>query len=367
MFTDYLFGAGAVAQILAQGAIFWSSPKRSLGKCPALSVVICGRNAQTEWEKNFPYWMRCRVSGQVEFILVDDDSNDNSLKVLESFSHQDERIRVVHLRAKKRPGKRDALQLGLTHASHPQVFVTDADCRPDSPQFLEQLMEILGPEPALFIGNGTLLPGREISSAFAAAEADRLGRMNFAALPWIGFLTAVGRNMGYPRDIGLAALRYSARFSTVGGDDDLALPFLVQRCRIKRYSPSPRTESDAPETFKAWSIQKHRHWATAPHYPRHIKAIFISRWMLLALNTLAWFFIPFQTSTPLTALILFGWLIQFLALGYWQVRYRGLTNLSPRTALLFILAELLAIFVPLWLLVQGAKSGNTTWTLPPEP
>ncbi|MDA0309769.1 MAG: glycosyltransferase [Bacteroidetes bacterium] len=368
MLTDYLFGAGAVAQMVAQGAIFFSNPQRGLGKCPALSVVICGRNAEQDWKKNFPEWMRCKASGQVEFILVDDDSQDNSLRILDEFSSQDERVRVVRLTGKKRPGKRDALRLGLTAASHPQVFVTDADCRPDSPQFLEQLMEILGPEPALFIGNGTLMPGLSISSIFAAADADRLGRMNFAALPWIGYITAVGRNMAYPRDIGLAALRYSSRFSTVGGDDDLALPFLVQRCRIKRYSPSPRTESDAPETYGAWRIQKHRHWTTAPHYPTRIKAVFLSRWLVLAINTLALISIPFQTSTPLIACILLGWLIQFLALGYWQIRFRGLNRLPFKTGLLFLLAELLAIFVPLWLLVYGSKkNGNTPWTLPPQP
>jgi hypothetical protein len=89
--------------------------------------------------------------------------------------------------------------------------------------------------------------------------------------------------------------------------------------------------------------------------------------LVLAINTLAFISIPFQTSTPLIACILLGWLIQFLALGYWQIRFRGLNRLTFKTGLLFLLAELLAIFVPIWLLVYGSKKGNTPWTLPPQP
>ena len=195
MILESLFGLAGFFQILAQAALFFFRPKKGEGICPRLSIVICGRNAELDWKQNLPSWLECKSSNLVEFILVDDGSSDASLSLLNGFAETDERIRVVRIVSKQSPGKRDALLLGLSHASHAQVFVTDADCKPDSPGFIQELMHILGHEPSLFVGNGVLKPGHCFASVLATADADRLARMNFSALPFLGFTTAVGRNM----------------------------------------------------------------------------------------------------------------------------------------------------------------------------
>ena len=361
MILESLFGLAGFFQILAQAALFFFRPKKGEGVCPRLSIVICGRNAELDWKQNLPSWLECKSSNPVEFILVDDGSTDASLSLLNGFAERDERIRVVRIVSKQSPGKRDALLLGLSHASHAQVFVTDADCKPDSPHFIQELMHILGHEPSLFVGNGVLKPGHRFASVLATSDADRLARMNFSALPFLGFTTAVGRNMAYPREIGLSALRYSRKFGTAGGDDDLALPFLLSRCRNKRYAIGPYTLSDAPKSMQDWGQQKQRHYTTAPHYPLPIQLLFSLRWALIAINTIGLFALPFIPSSFVVGLVLSGWFVQLGAALSWAFRFRFSRQMTLVGMGIYLLAEILAIFVPFLILIQKSSPKNKTW------
>jgi len=365
MILEYLLGLAGFVQVLVQGSLFFFRSKGGNGTCPGLSVVICGRNAALEWQQNLYDWLACKTNQKVEFVVVDDASTDASLAVLNSFAKYDARIRVFKVDSKKSPGKRDALMLGLSQAKYGQVFVTDADCKPDSSRFLQELMDILGAEPALFVGNGLLKPGNSMASILAASEADRLARMNFSGLPWIGFTSAVGRNMAYPREIGLAALRYSKKFGIAGGDDDLALPFLVSRCQNKRYAFKPCTLSEAPRNLQEWALQKQRHWKTAPYYPFQIKAIFSGRWMLLAANTLGLIYLPFLSNPIALGFILSGWSVQVFSTLSWTLAFSSVRKLSSKTLLVYLLAELLAIFVPVLILLQKPTLKSRTWNLIP--
>ncbi|MBM3169982.1 MAG: glycosyltransferase [Bacteroidetes bacterium] len=361
MILEYLLGLAGFVQVLVQGALFFFRPKVGHGTCPGLSVVVCGRNAEFDWKRNLDLWLACKTTQPVEFVLIDDASTDASLAFLNSLACQEGRVRVLSIDSKSSPGKRDALALGLSQAKFQQVFVTDADCRPDSPTFLQELMDILGAEPALFVGNGLLISSNSLASNVAMAEADRLARMNFSGLPWIGFTTAVGRNMAYPKETGLAALRYSKKFGTAGGDDDLGLPFLVSRCQNKRFGYKPSTLSDAPATFQDWALQKQRHWKTAPHYPFPIKAVFVLRWLLLGANTLGLIVLPFFHSKIAMGLVLAGWSIQLFSTFLWVYVFASIRKPTPKALWVYLMAELLAIFVPVLILLQKPTNTSKTW------
>jgi len=362
MILECLLGFAGFVQVLVQGAFFLFRPKVGSGTCPGLSVIVCGRNAEIEWKRNLRHWLACKTKQPVEFVLVDDASTDSSLSVLKSVAMMDDRVQVLGLETKANPGKREALTLGLSQAKYRQVFVTDADCRPESPHFLQELMDILGAEPALFVGNGLLVPTNSMASIVATAEADRLARMNFSGLPWIGFTTAVGRNMAYPKEIGLAALRYSKKFGTAGGDDDLALPFLVSRCQNQRFGFKPCTLSDAPKNWQEWALQKRRHWKTAPHYPFSIKVVFLARLILLSANTLGLICLPILNSPVVLGLVLGGWSIQIFSAFTWIYAFRSYRKPTSKALFLYLMAELLAIFVPAFILVQKPAFTNKTWS-----
>lgn len=362
MILEYLLGSAGFVQVLVHGALFFFRPQKGEGLCPGLSVVVCGRNAASHWKQNLPKWLECKTKEPVEFVLVDDASQDDSWTLLNEFAELDNRIKVLRLPKKQSLGKRDALTLGISHASHAQIFATDADCQPDTSNFLRALMEILGAEPGLFVGNGLLKSGKSVASLVATAEADRLARMNFAALPFLGFTTALGRNMAYPKETGLAALRYSKKFGTAGGDDDLGLPLLVSRCKNKRYAYRPCTLSNAPNTFGEWVQQKKRHWKTAPHYPWPIQVLFSCRWLLLAVNTIGLFSLPFLQQPLVLLLIAAGWALQLGSTLFWVFAHQKLRKDLPQALFVYLMAEILAIFVPIVVLLYPSSQGNSTWS-----
>jgi len=98
---------------------------------PNTSVVICVRNG----EKSLPYILNDLKNqvyeGDIEFIIVDDDSVDNSKIIIKEFCKADNRFKYtssnkgnISLKYKKR-----ALDAGISESKYDYLLFTDVDCR----------------------------------------------------------------------------------------------------------------------------------------------------------------------------------------------------------------------------------------------
>lgn len=90
-----------------------------------VSVVIAVYNA----EKYLPQALNSLINQtltNIEIICVDDGSSDDSVKILDSFSEQDERIKVV-LNKEQSDGAALARNIGISHASGECLIVLDSD------------------------------------------------------------------------------------------------------------------------------------------------------------------------------------------------------------------------------------------------
>ena len=64
-----------------------------------------------------------------EIIFIDDNSNDNSLKIITNyFKDKNYNIRVYNNDRKTKSPKKDAISTAIKHAQHPWIITTDADC-----------------------------------------------------------------------------------------------------------------------------------------------------------------------------------------------------------------------------------------------
>jgi cellulose synthase/poly-beta-1,6-N-acetylglucosamine synthase-like glycosyltransferase len=98
---------------------------------PTVSVVVAARNE----EKNI---LRCLESldkliypeGKLEIILVDDQSTDNTGKIIDDFIFGKENFRKIVSKKEigRLKGKTNALANGLEVAGNEIIFTTDADC-----------------------------------------------------------------------------------------------------------------------------------------------------------------------------------------------------------------------------------------------
>lgn len=90
---------------------------------PEISVLMSVYNA-SKWLPQSIESILCQSFSNFEFIIIDDGSTDDSLKVIEGYSLRDKRIKVFH---KKNTGLTDSLNFGLSKSKGKYVARIDAD------------------------------------------------------------------------------------------------------------------------------------------------------------------------------------------------------------------------------------------------
>ena len=198
---------------------------------PTVSVVVAARNEEAVIGKLMENLQAQEYSGEMlEYIIVDDHSNDGTAEVVRGFAARDERFRLVTA-VKVPPGvapKKWALHLGVNEAKGEILLMTDADCTVGSnwvqkmttPFSRESVGMVLGSSP---LGRGNSLWERIIRvdsvglDALMAAGACR----NFP-------LTASGRNLAVRRQTFDEAGGYKKFGAFISGDDDLMMHLIAK-------------------------------------------------------------------------------------------------------------------------------------------
>ena len=102
---------------------------------PKLSVIIPVYNAEKYLENSLKNYLM-QDYGDLEFILVDDGSSDNSLSTCKKIKKKDNRVVVLH---KENGGVSSARNYGLSQAKGKYIAFLDADDFADSTMFSEMM------------------------------------------------------------------------------------------------------------------------------------------------------------------------------------------------------------------------------------
>ncbi|NBP71584.1 MAG: glycosyltransferase, partial [Cytophagia bacterium] len=158
-----------------------------------------------------------------EVIVVDDRSNDATLDWLLNETKIHPGLRMVHVdhTPDHINGKKYALTLGIRAAKHDWIVLTDADCRPASPDWLKGLSEGIGENTEIILGYSPYQKKEGWLNRFIRFESliTALQYLGFALLkkPYMG----VGRNMAYRKSLFMNNKGFTNMLSYTGGDDDL--------------------------------------------------------------------------------------------------------------------------------------------------
>lgn len=267
-----------------------------LHKGHGVSVVIAARNELA----NLKITLQEILSQEYEtfeVIVVNDRSSDGSYEYLQEFEKANKLLKVLnvhdlpdHLNAKKY-----ALTLGIKSTQYDQILLTDADCKPDSKNWIaafasqwnEKSSFVLGfshyeKKPGLlnyFIRFETLLTGIQ----FVASAA--VGR------PYMG----VGRNLSYSKTLFLSKKGFLGYQDLVGGDDDLFVNKHAIGSNTKLAIGQECTTTSFPKTtWSQYLTQKLRHLSVGKHYSTKSKiilSVFALTWIM------SWILFPFLFFT----------------------------------------------------------------------
>lgn len=244
-------------------------PAKNTTNLQPISIIVCSKNEQDNLAILVPLLLE-QVHSNFEIILINDASLDDTLDVIEEFEKKDKRIKKVNVISNESfwGNKKYALTLGIKKAVNDQLIFIDADCKPNSKNWLQTMANGFTVDKKIVLGYGAY--EKKKSSLLNALIRYETGMtaiqyMSYAlhGNPYMG----VGRNLAYTAQQFYDVSGFMSHIKIMGGDDDL----FVNQAATKEntaviIAPDGFTTSIPKNTWKEWWTQKRRHINTASHY-----------------------------------------------------------------------------------------------------
>lgn len=235
-----------------------------------VSVVICAHNEEQNLKQFLPSILT-QDYPDFEVIVVNDYSTDETKWILEDFKRLYSHLIVVdikeHIRLKN--SKKFALTLGIKAAKHEVLIMTDADCEPQSNQWLKEIA-------------GAYAEGKEIVLGYSpyfkkTGFLNKLIRFETAhtAMSYLSYALkrdaymGVGRNLSYLKSLFFKGKGFNAHMHIKSGDDDLFVNQNATRHNVNiAIHPDTHIYSNPKETWKSYYKQKARHAGASVIYKK---------------------------------------------------------------------------------------------------
>ncbi len=282
---------------------------------PTVSVIVCARNE----EQNI---RRCLDSLRfldyprdcLEIILVDDESDDRTLEILEEFAKENSAVRILSTADEPHsfPGKQRPLELGIRCAKGEIVMVTDADCLVD-PGWIKEHVSAYNGDTGI-VGGMTVIETGSGNLFSRLMNCDQVSKLAVAmGCAGLGFpLTIMGNNMSFKREAYDACGGYESIGPSIVEDVDLLYavvrntPYRAGWVRGKK----SLVVSLPLKNFKSFIAQRRRMLNVKSSIPAIGKALLGMEILMTFLFAAALIF-AFHDPRPLVILI-FAWLFGYL-------------------------------------------------------
>lgn len=240
---------------------------------PPVSVIIAAKNEEENLRRFLPEILEQNYP-DFEVIVVDDASSDNTEILFEQFKEKYPNFRssFVPSGTKNISSKKLAITLGIKAAKHDLLLFTDADCYPESNNWIAQMVRNIQSETEFVLGYGAYLKKNTFLNRLITYDtlfiAMQYMGMAVAGKPYMG----VGRNLAYRKDTFFNMKGFSSNLNILSGDDDLLVNKGSNRKNTTvEISKESITWSEPKEKFIDWYYQKLRHLSSSVKYKRKTK------------------------------------------------------------------------------------------------
>lgn len=329
-----LFGLAALTQLLytlfihGKLAFFKEKPLLDHSDLPPLTVIIAARNEADNLFENLPYILQ-QDYPVFEVIVINNQSIDDSYHLLHAYQQQYPNLKIIEVAKSQhlKPGKKLPITLGVKGAKYEYLVMTDADCKPASNEWLQQIAQRFTAGKEIVLGYGPYMKRAGFLNRLVRFDTAWIGAsylsMALAKLPYMG----VGRNMAYTKDLFNRIHGFKSHYSLPSGDDDL---FIQEAAKKGNYrivlDRKSHCYSEASETWSGWIRQKTRHYTTADRYS------VIKKWLLgiypmtMLLLLITFVILMFSTEFRWLTLLVFS----VVLLLKWYIQGKCFTKLGEK-------------------------------------
>lgn len=322
---------------------------------PKVTIVICAKNEELNLKQHLPKIIE-QDYPDVEILVVDDGSTDNTQAVLQTFGNKIKTL-FIHPEEKRGWGKKYALLQGIKSANGEIILLTDADCYPASKNWVKEMVAHFNDKTEIVLGVGLYENRKGLLNKLIVYETAQtaLQYLGFAAL--CNAYMSVGRNVAYSKDL-LQQLDWSDKdYAIVSGDDDLAIQQLATPTNVRIcFTAEAYTFSKPKETWTSWMKQKSRHTQSSWQYkPSQQFLLFLFGYTKMAIWAITLCLLPVDFQKASSFILIYS----FVLLGIYQ-QLNARLSLFTRWCFAPITDFILSIFY-LFIGIKNMFSSSKTW------
>ncbi|GAT62548.1 glycosyltransferase [Paludibacter jiangxiensis] len=235
---------------------------------PPVSVIICAKNESENLRQFLPAILE-QDYPCFEVIVVNDGSTDETSDLLQelSLTYPNLYRTFVPENANIRSTKKLGLTIGIKAAKFDVLLFTDADCKPASNKWIENMARNFTQSTEFVLGYGAYMQENGFMSRMISFDTLFIGMQSLGyALnghPYMG----VGRNMAYRKETFVRMKGFSKSLGIQSGDDDLFVNNGANEYNTRvEISAESVTWSVPKSTYRSWFRQKERHLSTSSFY-----------------------------------------------------------------------------------------------------
>jgi cellulose synthase/poly-beta-1,6-N-acetylglucosamine synthase-like glycosyltransferase len=305
------------------------------GSLPDVSVIIAVRNER----KNILNTLSDLIlqdypTDQFEILIVNDHSEDGTVKLVQTFIDQNKNIRI-RLIDSSGIGKKEAIEEGVNNSDNELIVTTDGDCNPGSHWLRHMVAHQQHKGVKMVVGPVVYFEKKGVLQKFFLLEFISLAASGAGSLGMGLPLMANGANMLFAKQTYKSVINEQAGSSFASGDDVFLLHAITKKFGTSSVSfikdPLSIVFTESPGNVKSFLSQRKR-WASKAK--------------------------AYRTWWPIiVSLIVFGTNLM-LVLSFFTIVLR------PWFLLIFILFVLLKSLIELPLLYSFAEFSNRKSTVP---
>lgn len=235
---------------------------------PPVTLIICARNQAINLEQNLP-----AILGQdypeFQVVVVNDASSDETEDVLVRLeqSHPNLYHTFVPSGVQSVSAKKMAMTIGIKAAKYDILLFTEANCIPESNQWISSMMRHFDATCDIVLGYGSYLKINGLLKFMIFYDT------LFTALQFMGFsetgtpYMGLGRNLAYRKELFFKNRGFASHLDLQSGEDDLFIGEIANATNTSiDVSPESKISVKTTDVWAHWKDQKLSRVATFSYY-----------------------------------------------------------------------------------------------------
>ena len=217
-----------------------------------LSVILCVRNSEKSIENILTDFKNQDYRGNVEFIIIDDNSNDSTAKKIRKFINVDSRFKYFNTKLYKSNlnHKKKAISLGIKSSQYDWLLFTDVNCSVDK-NWVSSMAKYYNKHDFI-IGFSHIESNNSLVSKFQKIDFNMLMFSALGSSLHGIALASSGQNQSYKKSLYEQINGFEKIKNLLQGDDSIFLQLCKKQTKAKVcFSEDPKSYVLA-KTINSW-------------------------------------------------------------------------------------------------------------------